>query len=112
MKELEKIKSVCPACYQEGRVQRIDAKIIEQDGKVWITKKCKEHGLFKDIYFGDFELYKKWMKYKIDGKDAPDVKTKLFDYPVLYNKHKSQSILTNLLITNRCISGKICTCNR
>lgn len=102
MKELEKIKSVCPACYQEGRVQRIDAKIIEQDGKVWITKKCKEHGLFKDIYFGDFELYKKWMKYKIDGKDAPDVKTKLFDYPVLYNKHKSQSILTNLLITNRC----------
>jgi len=102
MKELEKIKSVCPACYQEGRVQKIDAKIIEEGGKVWITKKCKKHGSFKEIYFGDFALYKKWMKYKIDGKDAPDVKTKLFDYPVLYNKHKSQSILTNLLITNRC----------
>ena len=102
MKELEKIESVCPACYQEGKIQKIDAKIIEQDGKVWITKKCKKHGSFKDIYFGDFTIYEKWMKYKIDGKDSPDVKTKLFDHPILYDKHKSQSILTNLLITNRC----------
>jgi len=102
MKELEKTKSVCPACYQEGKIQNIDAKIVEQKGKVWITKKCKKHGSFKEIYFGDADLYKKWMKYKVDGTDAPDVKTKLFDHPALYKQHKSQSVLTNLLITNRC----------
>jgi len=102
MKELEKTESICPACYQEGKIQKIDAKIVEQNGKVWITKKCKKHGSFKEIYFGDADLYKKWMKYKVDGKGSPDVKTKFFDYPVLYNKHKSQSVLTNLLITNRC----------
>ena len=102
MKELEKTESICPVCYQEGKIQKIDAKIVEQNGKIWITKKCKKHGSFKEIYFGDADLYKKWMKYKVDGKDSPDVKTKFFDYPALYDVHKSQSVLTNLLITNRC----------
>ncbi len=102
MKELEKTSSVCPACFQEGKIQKIDAKIIEQDGKVYISKECKEHGSFKDIYFSDADLYKKWMKYKVTGNPAPDVKTKIFDEPALYDEHKSQSVLTNLLLTNRC----------
>ena len=102
MEELEKVKSVCPACYQEGKIQKIDAKIVEEDGKVWITKTCKKHGSFKDIYFSDVDIYKKWIKYKVTGKSAPDVRTQLFDYPALYPEHKSQSVLTNLLITNRC----------
>jgi len=102
MKELEKTSSVCPACFQEGKIQKIDAKIIEQDGKVYISKECKEHGSFKDIYFSDANLYKKWMKYKVTGNPAPDVKTKIFDEPALYDEHKSQSVLTNLLLTNRC----------
>jgi len=107
MKELEKTESICPVCYQEGKIQKIDAKIVEQNGKIWITKKCKKHGSFKEIYFGDADLYKKWMKYKVDGKDSPDVKTKFFDYPALYDVHKSQSVLTNLLITNRCIYAAV-----
>ncbi|MCK5458498.1 MAG: radical SAM protein, partial [Thermoplasmatales archaeon] len=102
MKELEKIKSVCPACYKDGKIQQIDAKIVEEDGKVWITKTCSKHGSFKDIYFSDVNLYKKWMKYEVTGTDSPDVKTTLFGEPELYSKHKSQSVLTNLLITNRC----------
>jgi len=102
MKELEKTNSVCPACYQEGNIKKIDAKIIEEDGKVYIYKKCAKHGEFKDIYFSDANLYKKWMRYKVTGIDSPDVKTKVFDEPALYDVHKSQSVLTNLLITNRC----------
>ena len=102
MKELEKTTSVCPACYRDGNIKKIDAKIIEEDGKVWITKQCSEHGSFKDIYFGDVNLYKKWMKYEVTGNAAPDVKTTLFNDPELYSEHKSQSVLTNLLVTNRC----------
>jgi uncharacterized radical SAM superfamily Fe-S cluster-containing enzyme len=102
MKELEKIKSVCPACYQEGKIKKIDAKIVEEDGKVYITKECGIHGPFKDIYFSDANLYKKWIKYTVTGSLAPDVKTKIFDEPALYDEHKSQSVLTNLLVTNRC----------
>ena len=102
MKELEKTSSVCPACYQEGTIKKIDAKIIEEDGKVYIQKKCPKHGEFKDIYFSDSNLYKRWMKYKVDGIPVPDVKTKVYDEPALYDQHMSQSVLTNLLITNRC----------
>ncbi len=102
MKELEKIKSVCPSCYQQGLIEIIDAKIIEEKNKVWIIKNCKKHGSFKDIYFSDSKIYKKWMKYKVDGTSSPDVKTKILDFPVLYDIHKSQTVLTNLLVTNRC----------
>ncbi|MBN2065220.1 MAG: radical SAM protein [Candidatus Thermoplasmatota archaeon] len=102
MKELEKIVSVCPGCYQEGKIQKIDAQVIEDDGKIYITKTCDKHGPFKEIYFSDAALYKKWIKYKVTGCGAPDVKTKLFDYPELYRVHHSQSVLTNLLVTNRC----------
>jgi uncharacterized radical SAM superfamily Fe-S cluster-containing enzyme len=102
MKELEKIQSVCPTCYQEGEIKKIDAKVIEDDGKVYISKDCNKHGSFKDIYFSDADLYKKWMKYTVTGSIAPDVKIKIFDEPALYDEHKSQSVLTNLLVTNRC----------
>jgi len=102
MKELEKTYSVCPACYKEGKIRKIPALIVEDGGKVWITKKCDKHGSFKDIYFNDYNLYKRWMKYVVTGKPAPDVKTKVFDEPALYDEHKSQSVLTNLLLTNRC----------
>jgi len=102
MKELEKIISVCPTCYQEGKIHKIDAKVVEENGKVYITKECDKHGSFKEIYFSDADLYKKWMKYMVTGQSAPDVKTKVFDEPALYDEHKSQSVLTNLLATNRC----------
>jgi 7,8-dihydro-6-hydroxymethylpterin dimethyltransferase len=102
MNELEKTTSICPACYQEGKIIKVDAKIVEDKGKVYIYKKCDKHGEFKDIYFSDSKIYKKWIKFKVDGIDSPDVKTKVFEEPALYDIHKSQSILTNLLITNRC----------
>jgi len=102
MKELEKTSSVCPACYQEGILKKIDAKIVEENSKVYITKKCDKHGNFKDIYFSDVNLYNKWFKYLVTGSYAPDVKTRVFDEPELYDKHMSQSVLTNLLVTNRC----------
>lgn len=102
MKELEQTTSVCPACYQQGKINKIDACIVEDDGKVYITKTCEEHGSFKDIYFSDAALYKKWIQFKVDGPGVPDVKTHVFDEPDLYDQHLSQSVLTNLLVTNRC----------
>jgi len=100
--KLEEIISVCPECYKEGKINKIEGEIIEEDGKVWITKECREHGFFKDIYFGDVDLYNKWIKYKVTGKIAPKVKTQLFADSPLYDQHRSQTVLTNLMATNRC----------
>ncbi|UCB58031.1 MAG: radical SAM protein [Thermoplasmatales archaeon] len=102
MVELEKTSSICPACYQDGTIKKIDASIVKESGKVFIKKKCDKHGDFKDIYFSDLAIYNKWIKYKITGVESPDVKIKVFDEPALYDMHKSQTVLTNLLITNRC----------
>lgn len=102
MNVLEKTISICPTCYRENKINKIDAEIVEDNNKVWMIKECKKHGSFKEIYFNDVNLYNKWIKFKITGKNAPEVKTTLFNEPELYSEHKSQCILTNLLITNRC----------
>jgi hypothetical protein len=102
MRELERIESICPVCYQKDKIHKIDALVVEEEGKVWITKKCDEHGIFKDIYFGDVNLYHKWMSYGVLGDPSPDVKTQLFNDKPLYNEHRSQTVLTNLMATNRC----------
>ena len=104
MKELEKTKSICPDCFKEGEINKIDAKIIEEEGKIWITKECPKHGFFKDIVSSDASLYHRWMKYKVvgDGVDGIEIKSWLSPEKQLYPKHKSQTVLTNLMLTNRC----------
>lgn len=102
MKILEKTESICPMCYLEGKIQKINAQIIEEDSKVWIVKNCQNHGSFKEIYFGDKDFYTRWMKYKVTGDSVSDVKTSVFNDPKLYREHMSQTVLTNLVVTNRC----------
>ena len=102
MKILEKTESICPTCFHEGNLQKIDASIIEDNEKVWITKVCQKHGSFKEIFFGDVNLYKRWMKFKIKGKPVSYVQTSLFNDSELYEEHISQTMLTNLVVTNRC----------
>ncbi|MCX6764912.1 MAG: radical SAM protein [Candidatus Nealsonbacteria bacterium] len=104
MENLEKIKSICPECFKNGKTIKIEAEIIEDEGKIWITKSCPQHGSFKDVMFSDPQLYYKWMKYKKEGHGVENVeiKSSIFPDTRLYPKHKSQTILTNLLVTNRC----------
>ncbi len=45
-------RSICPEC---RRV--IDAHILLRDGKVYMRKRCPEHGKFEALYFGDAQLY-------------------------------------------------------
>lgn len=101
MNSLEKTSSICPICFNQGKIQKIDANLYEDQGKVWIQKYCQKHGSFKEIYFGDTILYKKWMKYKASGKPISYIKNNLSDDLELYTEHTSQTMLTNLVVTNR-----------
>jgi uncharacterized radical SAM superfamily Fe-S cluster-containing enzyme len=102
MKKLEDTYSICATCFKEGMMNNIPAEIIEENNKVYMLKKCKIHGISKEIYFDDFKLYDRWMKYKVTGNDNPHVKTQILNYPELYDIHKSQNVLIDLLVTNRC----------
>ncbi len=101
MKELEKIYSICPVCFREGKIQKINASIIEDEEKVWIIKHCQKHGSFKEIYFGDIKLYKRWMNYKVAAKPISYIKTSVLGDSGLYKEHTSETMLTNLVVTNR-----------
>jgi len=104
MEVLEKTESICPECLKEGKIVKIPAELIEEDDKIYIVKTCEKHGTFKDIVFSDSRLYHKWIKYKIDGDGVENVEIKSWLSPEeqLYPKHLSQSVLTNIMLTNRC----------
>jgi len=58
----ELTKSICPECRKV-----IDARILLRDGKVFISKKCAEHGQFEALFFGDADLYVKIAPYNKPG---------------------------------------------
>jgi len=101
MKVLGKTESVCPICFQEGKINKIDAQLIEDNRKIWMLKKCPTHGSFQEMYFGDADVYNKWMTHKVTGPPIPEIKTSLFNDSPLYEVHISQPVLTNLMVTNR-----------
>jgi len=99
---LENTKSICPICNKI-----IDAVVFEKEGKVFIRKKCKQHGNFEDVYWSDYELYKKAKRYAKDGHGIsnPNIKKRNPICPKdcgLCRIHKSHSALANIVVTNRC----------
>jgi len=52
MKIIRKTKSVCPIC-----IGNIDADIIEEKNKIYMAKKCKQHGKFKILISEDSSFY-------------------------------------------------------
>ena len=48
----ELTRSICPTC---RRV--IDGHILLRDNKVYMRKRCPEHGLFEGVIYGDAEAY-------------------------------------------------------
>lgn len=96
-----KTKSICPECFKN-----IPAEIIESNGKILLIKKCRTHGEFKDIYWSDSDLYKKYKKFAADGTGVSNPNTdKTGECPSncgLCGDHKTGTLLANLDLTNRC----------
>jgi len=100
-KVVEVTGSLCPEC-----LKIIPAKLVERDGKIWMIKKCPEHGEFEELYWGDAELYYKAMKYtvprrKITNPNVKEVTTCPFSCG-LCPLHGNQTALANIVATNRC----------
>jgi uncharacterized radical SAM superfamily Fe-S cluster-containing enzyme len=97
-----KTASICPEC-----LKIIAATVFEEDGKVWIRKKCEEHGEVTELYWGSVDMYRKASTFAYDGAgvENPDIAK---DAPVcpkdcgLCSLHKSHTALANLVVTNRC----------
>jgi len=83
MNPLRKTKSVCPTC-----IKKIGAKIIEENGKVYMLKKCKKHGRFKVLLSKHPSYYKKLSEL-------------FFSLNKKYSKKYKRNYL-NLYVTLRC----------
>jgi hypothetical protein len=93
--------SLCPECHA-----LLKAEIFERNGRVYIRKHCEKHGTFEDLYWGDYELYKKARKFAHDGEGFDNPTTKLEKHCPLScgpcEAHLSHTALANLVVTNRC----------
>lgn len=108
---MKKTKSICPVCHN-----LIDAVIFDNDNKTYIEKNCEDHGTFRDVYWGDTEQYYRFDKYLHDGNGIAnhfisDKRGCPQDCGIC-SMHKTNTILANIDITNRCnLRCPICFAN-
>ena len=93
--------SLCPYCFRP-----LPAIIIERDNKLYIRRRCPEHGEIEEIYFGDAEMFRKFERFSYDGYGPGYVYTAA-TAPCPFNcglcpLHKSHTALLNIVVTNRC----------
>jgi uncharacterized radical SAM superfamily Fe-S cluster-containing enzyme len=108
---MSKTKSICPVCYAV-----IEASVEKEDGRVLITKTCKDHGTFNDVYFSDARIYDNYEKFRSIGSGLTNPMTETakgcpYDCGLCPN-HKTPTILANIDLTNRCnLSCPLCFAN-
>jgi len=101
------VPSLCPVC-----LKVIDARIFQEGEAVEIEKHCREHGNFKDHYWSDAALYRRFLRYQLDGMSLESPSKIHLGCPFdcgLCKNHKVGTILGNIDVTNRCnLSCPIC----
>ncbi len=93
--------SLCPEC-----LRRVDAKIVFQDGNVYMLKRCNEHGNSKVLIADDIEYYKNIRNYNKPSEIPHTFNTKTH-YGCPYDcglcpDHEQHSCLTVVEVTDRC----------
>ncbi len=93
--------SLCPTC-----LRRVDAKIVFEDGKVYMLKRCQEHGNSKVLIADDIEYYKNIRNYNKPSETPYSFNTKTH-YGCPYDcglcpDHEQHGCLTIVEVTDRC----------
>ena len=93
--------SLCPHC-----LRRIEAKIVFEDDRVWMRKRCPEHGLSRVLIATDVEYYKRIRNYNKVSEYPRRFHTKVhYGCPYdcgLCTDHEQHSCLTVIEVTDRC----------
>jgi len=100
---IKKTRSLCPVCNTI-----IDADIAEEEGKIWLKRNCPEHGSFKNLYWSDPVMYRRFDEFNAVGNgiaNPQNTSVTPSSCPTacgLCNNHHSQTLLANIDLTNRC----------
>jgi hypothetical protein len=96
------VVSICSTCYR-----KVEGKIVFQDGRVLMTKRCPEHGTETVLVADDVDYYRRCREVFIKPPEMPNH----FNTPVRYGcpydcglctDHEQHSCLTLLEITDHC----------
>ena len=93
--------SLCPEC-----LKRVDAKIVFENGHVYMLKRCNEHGNSKVLIADDIDYYKNIRNYNKPSETPYKFNTKTH-YGCPYDcglcpDHEQHSCLTVIEVTDRC----------
>lgn len=93
--------SICSTC-----LRRVDAKIVFENGHVYMLKTCNQHGFEKVLIATDIEYYKNIRNYNKPSETPLHFNTKThYGCPYdcgLCQDHEQHSCLTVIEITDRC----------
>ncbi|RFS19025.1 radical SAM protein [Chitinophaga silvatica] len=93
--------SICSTC-----LRRVDAKIIFEEGNVYMVKHCPQHGKEKVIIATDIEYYKNTRNYNKPSEAPLKTNTKThYGCPYdcgLCHDHEQHSCLSVIELTDRC----------
>ena len=104
-------QSLCPGCVDEEKWDgmKIDCLVYVKDNKVWMIKQCQEHGAVKELYWSDYEMYKKAERFQDPGIKIlnPNIDKSEFEINCptdcgLCVEHESHTGLGNIVLTNIC----------
>jgi hypothetical protein len=89
--------SICSTCYR-----RVDAKIVFEDNKVWMLKRCPQHGHERVLVADDVDYYRRSREVFIKTPEQPMVYNTPVKYGCPYDcglcpDHEQQSDLSDLL---------------
>jgi uncharacterized radical SAM superfamily Fe-S cluster-containing enzyme len=105
-------ESLCPLCADEEKFDqmRTPAIVYEEGGEVDMIKECPEHGITKEKYWEDYDMYEEAKKFQDkEGTTIMNPNVAIYADKIicpthcgLCVKHKSHTGLGNVVITNRC----------
>ena len=101
--------SICSACYR-----RIDAKIVFEDGNVYLLKRCPEHGFERVLMADDIDYYRRCREVFIKPPEMPARYNTPIRYGCPYDcglcpDHEQHSCLTLIEICDACnLSCPVC----
>jgi uncharacterized radical SAM superfamily Fe-S cluster-containing enzyme len=94
--------TICSVCFR-----KVEGKIVFQDGKVFLLKRCPEHGAERVLVADDIDYYRRCREVFIKAPEMPAI----YNTPVrwgcpydcgLCTDHEQHSCLTLLEITDSC----------
>jgi uncharacterized radical SAM superfamily Fe-S cluster-containing enzyme len=94
--------SICTTCFQ-----RVDAKIVFEDGNVFMLKRCPEHGFERVLMADDVDYYRRCREVFLKPPEMPDHYNTPVKYGCPYDcglcpDHEQHSCLTLIEICDAC----------